>query len=153
MRGVSFEIPNTYGKYLFEILDGSQIREFIWRVIDVESYRIENKTLGEPLFPATCIVDGEKLYREISKDDQYLIFVDLKAFPNEADVKEITTYQEFVDSECQFVLLVVDSSYVTIYAKDQMTIKQLHAKAVTAGYKNIVYITDDNDEQKSLIAF
>lgn len=153
MRGLSFEIPNAYGKYLFEILDGTNIKGLTWKIGDGESYFIENNTLGNPLFPTTCILDGEGLYKEISKQDSYLIFVDLKGFLKKSDVREIATYQEFVESECQFVLLLVDSSYVTIYSKDQITIKNIFAKAASAGYKNIEYITDENDERITLIAF
>jgi hypothetical protein len=152
VRGISFEIPNAYGKYLFEILDGTNIKGLIWKIGGGESYFIENNTLGNPLFPTTCILDGERLHKEISKEDYYLIFVDLKGFPKKSDVREIATYQEFVESECQFVLLLIDSSYVTIYSKDQITIKHIFSKAVTAGYKNIEYITDENDERTTLIA-
>lgn len=68
-------------------------------------------------------------------------------------MRELATYQEFAESECQFVLLIVDSSYVTIYSKGQITSKHLFSKAITAGYKNLEYITDENDEIKTLIAF
>lgn len=153
MRGLSFEIPNAYGKYLFEILDGTNIKGFTWKIGDGESYFVENNTLGNPLFPTTCILNGEGLHKEISKQDSYLIFVDLKGFLKKSDVREIATYQEFVESECQFVLLLVDSSYVTIYSKDQIIIKNVFAKAVSAGYKNIEYITDENDKRTTLIAF
>ena len=153
MRGISFEIPNNYGKYLFEILDGTNIKKLTWKIGGGESYFIENNTLGNPLFPTTCILDGKGLQKEITKEDYYLIFVDLKGFLNKSDVREITTYQEFVESECQFVLLLVDSSYVTIYSKDSKTIKQIFSKAITSGYKNIEYITDENDTRTTLIAF
>ena len=153
MRGLSFEIPNAYGKYLFEILDGTNIKGFTWKIGDGESYFIENNTLGSPLFPTSCVLDGQGLHKEISNEAYYLIFVDLKGFPRKSDVREIATYQEFVESECQFVFLLVDSSYVTIYSKDQITIKQMFSKAITAGYKNIEYITDENDERTTLIAF
>ncbi|WP_017185953.1 DUF2691 family protein [Alkalibacillus haloalkaliphilus] len=104
MRGLSFEIPNTYGKYLFEILEGTNIKGLTWKIGNGESYFIENNTLGSALFQTTCILDGEGLHKEFSKKDYYLIFVDLKGFPKESDVKEIATYQEFVESECQFVM-------------------------------------------------
>ena len=81
MRGISFEIPNAYGKYLFEILDGINIKGLTWKVGGGESYFIENNTLGNPLFPTNCIINGEGLHKEISREDYYLIFVDLKGFP------------------------------------------------------------------------
>ncbi|SES18385.1 Protein of unknown function [Gracilibacillus ureilyticus] len=153
MRGLSFEIPNAYGKYLFDILNGTNLNELTWKVGGGESYFIENNTLGKALFPTPCLLDGRVLFKEISKENYYLIFIDLKGFAKESEVREIATYQEFVESECQFILLLVDSSYVTIYAKDEMIIKKIFAKAVTAGYKNIEYITDENDERTTLIAF
>lgn len=152
MRGISFEIPNAYGKYLCEILDGINIKGLTWKIGGGESYFIENNTLGPRLF-STILLTGEELHKEISKEDYYLIFVDLKGFPKKSDVREIATYQEFVESECKFVLLLVDSSYVTIYSKDPITIKDIFSKAVTVGYKNIEYITDENDTNTTLIAF
>lgn len=153
IRGITFEIPNGYGKYLYDILSDLELNGFNWRIGGGESYKKENNTLGEPLFPSLCTVNGETLSEIISKEEYYLIFIDLKAFENKLDVKEIATYQEFVESECQFILLVVDSSYVTIYSKNQNIIQQLFSKGVIAGYKNIEYITDENDRNTTLIAF
>ena len=153
MRGISFEIPNAYGKYLYEILDGINIKELTWKIGGGESYFIENNLLGNPLFSNISALNGDEIYNIITKENYYLIFVDLKGFLKKSDVREITTYQEFVESECQFVLLLVDSSFITIYSKDQETIKLLFSKAVTAGYKNIEYLTNENDTRTTLIAF
>lgn len=153
MRGISFEIPNKYGNHLMEILECINIKELTWAIGGGESYFIEHNTLGNPLFSTTPVLNGEALYEQISKKDYYLIFVDLKAFPKEEDVREIATYQQFMDSECKFVLLLVDSSYVMIYSKELLTIEHLFTKAVTAGYTNIEYITDENDTNTTLIAF
>ncbi len=92
MRGISFEIPNAYGKYLCEILDGINIKGLTWKIGGGESYFIENNTLGPRLF-STILLTGEELHKEISKEDYYLIFVDLKGFPKKSDVREIATYQ------------------------------------------------------------
>lgn len=86
-------------------------------------------------------------------DDYYLIFVELKAFSKTSNVGDITTYQEFIGSDCQFVILIVDCSYVTLYAKDQNTVKHLFLKAIANGYENTEYIADENDGRTTLIAF
>ncbi|MEG0385262.1 MAG: DUF2691 family protein [Solibacillus sp.] len=153
IRGITFEIPNEFGKFLFDILKDIDLNGLVWRIGAGESYIIENDTLGNSLFPYTGLLNEDTLYKSISKDNYYLIFVDLKAFPNKSDVKEIATYQEFVESECQFVLLLADSSFVSIYSKDQNIIQQLFTKGVSAGYENIKFITDENDERTTLIAF
>lgn len=153
MRGLSFEIPNTYGKVLFDILSQTKIKDFVWKVGNGESYAIENDTLGNPLFPIDTILSGEQLFKRISAEDYYVIFADLKGFLREADVRGIATYEEFVESDCQVVLLIVDSSFVYFYSKDQAITKAIYSKAIAAGYKNVEYITDENDELATLIAF
>lgn len=153
MRGISFEIPNKYGKYLLEILDSINLREFTWRIGDGESYFINNNQLGTPLFLNSSILDGDKLYENITKEDYYLLFVDLKGFTKKADVREVATFEEYMESECQIVVLIIDSSYVTIYAKNQDTLRNIFAKAVAAGYEKIEYITHENDTRTRLIAF
>ncbi|MER2262134.1 MAG: DUF2691 family protein [Psychrobacillus sp.] len=153
MRGISFEIPNSYGKHLWEILESINIRELTWKIGDGESYFIENNTLGNPLFPNSSSLNGEELWEQISKKDYYLIFVDLKGFPKGSDLREVATYLEFIESECQFVILLVDCSDVIIYSKDQLAIQHIFSKALAAGYKNIEYITDENDTNSTLIAF
>lgn len=37
MRGLSFEIPNTYGKHLFENLKCIDIQGFTWKIGDGEA--------------------------------------------------------------------------------------------------------------------
>ncbi|MGE7093635.1 DUF2691 family protein [Lysinibacillus sp. NPDC048646] len=153
MRGIHFEIPNKYGRQLYDLLGKLPIENWHWRIGGEESYIIEEGTLGRDLFPTVCVLDSHAFLKIISEEDYYLIFTDLKAFPSYASVKEVATYQEFLECDCQFVLLLVDSCYVTIYAKQDDVIRQLHKQAHEKNYKNIEYITDDNDARTRLITF
>lgn len=153
MRGLSFEIPNKYGQYLFDILNAFDFKQYVWKTGGEEAYYIENDKLGTPLFPKPHVYTGEAIYKRISKRDYYVIFADLKAFPDPLHVKEITTYEEFLNSRCEFVLLLVDCSYVTIYAKNPEVINAVYAKAIASEYENVAYITDENDSNTTLVAF
>lgn len=153
MRGISFEIPNAFGKYLFQMLHNINITDFIWKVGGGEAYYIEANQLDTSLFPPVDIIDGTTLHSIISKKDYYLIFADFKGFAKNIDIREIETYEDFIKSECQFVFLVVDSSSVYIYSKDQDTIKQLYSNAIAAQFDHIHYLTDENDPLTTLIAF
>ena len=153
VRGISFEIPNEYGKYLLEILGEIDVLAFDWKAGGGEAYVIEAGTLGSPFFPATCVLSGEKLYERITQKDYYLIFTDLKGFPHKADIEEVTTYQDFIQSDCEFVFLLVDSSYVTIYAKDPSLIEKILSKANASKYENVEMITSVNDCSGNLMAF
>lgn len=153
MRGLTFEIPNEYGRHLFNILSEINCKEYIWQTGGEEAYYIENGKLGSSIFPKQYVYQGGAFYNRISKGDQYPIFADLKAFPTAADVQDIATYEEFVKSACVFVLLLVDCSYVTIYAKNEQILKTLYTKAVASNYTAITYITDENDDRTTLTAF
>lgn len=153
MRGITFEIPNRYGKQLLDILKDIDLSRWDWQIGGGESYIVENDSLTKELFGTMTSLTGKELVKRISENDYYLIFVDLKAFPNLDSGLKVETYDNFLKSDCQFVLLVVDSSYVTIYSKDDALIHTLHDQAIAAKYKNIEYSTDENDDRIRLIAF
>ncbi len=102
------------------------------------TYVRENNELGRLVFQDE-VMSGETLRRAISEQEYYLIFVDIKAFPtgSTTPVNDIATYEQFLASDCQLVLLVVDSSEVLIYAKDQQAIDDLYTTAVNAGYERV----------------
>lgn len=153
MQGVSFEIPNKYGKQLFDILKEIDVTRWDWQIGDGEAYIIENGALGKDLFGRLNSLTSKELFKLISENEYYLIFADLKAYMNVVSELKIETYEDFLESDCQFVLLLVDSSYVTIYSKNKSTIQSLYDQAVAAGYKKVEYITDANDKRTTLIAF
>ena len=153
MRGLSFEIPNRHGQYLFDILNAFDFKQYFWKTGGEEAYYIENDKLGTSLFPQPHVYTGEALCKRISENDYYVIFADLKAFNDPLHVKEISTYEEFLNSKCEFVLLLVDCTYVTIYAKNHEVITALYAKALASEYENVAYITDENDERTTLVTF
>ncbi|MCZ2260827.1 DUF2691 family protein [Sporosarcina sp. G11-34] len=153
MRGVSFEIPNKYGKQLFDILKEVDVSRWDWQIGGGEAYIIENGTLGKDLFGTITSLTGKELFKLISENEYYLIFADLKAYMNVESELKVETYEDFLESDCQFVLLLLDSSYVTIYSKSKFTIQSFYDQAVAAKYEKVEYITDDNDERTTLIAF
>lgn len=145
-RGISFLIANRYGSYLGEVLKPFNTTDFNWLIGGEESYFVEDDTLGKPLFPEDSIVlDGKILKNIIEKNEYYLIFADLKAYPKGNNPADIKTYDEFLKSNCQLVLLVVDTIYMIIYCKDSEKLESLFQNAKLKGYEDLQYITDEND--------
>ncbi|KIL35620.1 prophage protein [Cohnella kolymensis] len=151
IRGITFEIPNRYGKFLGDILKPIEIDEYNWRIGGEESYLIVDGNLGEPMFqePIDCL-EGKILRSIFTENEYYLIFQDLKAFPKGKTTIEVNTYEDYLLSDCQLVLLVVDSSYITIYCKDKSKVDALYINAKDQRYKNLEYITDVNDMRTGL---
>lgn len=145
-RGIIFKIPNEYGKILGDLLKPFNTETFNWYIGGEESYFIQNDTLGEALFHEEIYgMDGRVLKELLENNEYYIIFANFKAFPQEKDVIDVQTYEEFLNSDCQLVLLVVDCEYATVYCKDQGMLEALCHNAISNGYEDVQYITNEND--------
>jgi hypothetical protein len=150
-RGISLEIPNEYGNFLGEVLKPIEITEYIWLSGGEESYFVEDDGLGELLFTGERNWMDGLLIKELLEDNKYyLIFADLKAYTKEKKQEDIETYEDFLNSDCELVLLVVDSVYVTIYCKDSEKLERLYENAKIKGFDNLQYITEINDARTKL---
>lgn len=149
-RGISFEIPNEYGTLLGEVLKPIDTTVFSWRIGNGESYIVVDDELNEELFSEDKkAIEGSELKNLLENNMYYIIFADLQAYPK-GEFSDIETYEEFIESQCELVLLVVDSCYVTIYCKNKETIELLYKNATEYGFKNVKYITDENDTRTML---
>lgn len=65
---------------------------------------------------------------------------------------ELNTYEDFLKSDCEIIILITDSVFVDIYAKDEMVINKIKYNAEQCDFKDIAYITDENDYRTYLSA-
>lgn len=150
-RGIRFEIPNAYGRFLGEILKPMEVSNFDWFIGEEESYFVVDDTLGDSLFPDMIMgMNGEELQKIIDNNEYYLIFANLKAFPKGTQVTDVITYEDYVKSECQMVLLVIDSTYVSVYCKDLEKVEGLYNHISRQGFESLEYLTDENDTRTIL---
>ncbi|MEH7463057.1 DUF2691 family protein [Bacillus thuringiensis] len=146
IRGITFEIPNDYGQHLADILKPLEITTKNWLVEPEESYLVSNNQLDTPFFPDKQeVIGGATMHDLINSKCYYLIFADVKGFAKGKNVTQITTYEEFVNSGCELIVLIADCSYATIYCKNKEMTEKLYENALEMGYENIEYITDEND--------
>lgn len=111
---------------------------------------MEDDKLGELLFPEEINdMDGLILKRFLEDNKYYLIFADIKAYPKGRNPANIETYEEFVNSDCELVLLVVDSVYFTIYC-NRKKLETLYNNAKLNGFEDLQYITDEKDTRTRL---
>uniref|UniRef100_UPI0015F71EA8 DUF2691 family protein n=1 Tax=Priestia aryabhattai TaxID=412384 RepID=UPI0015F71EA8 len=104
----------------------------------------------EELFPEEKkVMPGTELKNLLENNVYYIIFADLKAYPKEK-ISEIATYEEFIESNCELVLLVVDSCYTTIYCKDKEKLGLLYRNAQAYRFKDVQYVTEKNDTRTRL---
>lgn len=150
-RGIHFKIPNTYGSFLGEILKPMEVSNFDWIIREEESYFVVGDTLGDSLFPEMIIgMNREELQKLIDNYKYYLIFANLKAYPKGAQITDVITYEDYMLSDCQMVLLVIDSIYVAVYCKDLEKVEGLYNHIKRQRFQSLEYITDENDTRTKL---
>lgn len=104
MEGLTFIIRNEYGKQLLGILEGVVDPSWYWSLAPEEAYFTGSGYLGAPFFlESDKIMDGQTFMNHISKEDYYLIFADIKAFPTLESVVEISNETEFIPELRPFV--------------------------------------------------
>ncbi|MDQ0917039.1 DUF2691 family protein [Paenibacillus sp. V4I5] len=146
IRGITFEIPNEYGHWLAKILKSIDCSNYNWFIGSVEGYTFVNKELVE-IFPNNIeTLNGDLLVNYIGTDTpQYIVHADLKAYPLGKQLKNLKTFEDFHESECQFVLLIVDCTYTTIYCKNSEALNNLYSNAEKLGVNSLTYISEEND--------
>lgn len=146
-RGIFLLAPNGYGKILANILDGIPINSFFWKVEHVEAYSGNADMHSDNRFD-TAPMTGNDFFNTINEDPNYLLmFGEFSAFYKESDIVEIKTYDDFIESNCQLLILVADTTFFEIYAKDLATIEKIKQNAEKLDYEKVEYITDENDQR------
>lgn len=147
VRGITFKLPNTYDIFIEKILSGIDMDKYVWK-IDEDQVFISG---GDFLFTSD-IYAGQKFKRIISQSSYYVVFLNLQAFQDGNSLNEIKVYNDFLESNCELIVLVSDSIFVTIYSKNRKDIEAIKLNAQKNNFQEIEYITEENDRKTELVA-
>ena len=140
MQGVIFQMKVEIGQQLFDLLEGIADASWYWSIGQGESYYAGFESY---FLETSSVMDGPTFIRHISSGPQYLIFVDIKAFPTLDSVVEINNYKEFMKSSCKLSLLVIDSDQVIVIAQDNHILASISERAKILGHKELKSLHDD----------
>jgi hypothetical protein len=82
-----------------------------------------------------------------------MIFVDIKVYPVGKDRASISTFKDFMESNCEIVFLCVDSGFVEIYYKDRKVLDTIHNNCTGEEFLKVEYITEEKASGRTMIAF
>lgn len=148
MRGISFLVPNQYDSILSKILNGISLEDYVW-IIDEDEIILPINGDFKDLFE-THILKGQEFRKIIATNSYLVLFANIQGYFSLENHKDLETYQDFLNSTCQIIILICDTVYVEIYAKDRKVIEKLKFSAEYYGFEEVEYITDDNDGRTSL---
>lgn len=113
IKGITFRIQNNYSNILEVLTNSIDVENMWWYIYDNQIFTVG---LNEFLFDDD-IIDGELFERQISKS-YYPVFGTLMSFKNKESIKKIEDYNDFIKSECNFIIIFTDVEFVEIYCKD-----------------------------------
>lgn len=142
IRGVSFQISQMAAPTLWEIFKGSDVGHCYWYVVQNQT-EVWDASSEDGFFAEELYVGDEFL--NLIKNKHYIVFLKLQMYAEPCNFKNLHTYDDFFQSNCQLILLIYDCEYVEIYSKDNKISEEIIHTAVENGYKNVCYITDEND--------
>lgn len=72
-----------------------------------------------------------------------LSFVRIRRYPIGAFVERIDEYTDYIESDCDLLLLYFDGGFFEIYAKDKNLIRAIFNFCADNGVEDLEYINDD----------
>lgn len=152
MFGLEFQVKNEKNNFLYKILRNVNVLTYEWEIITDDTIDYENLNIDQGLL-CSNVVDGESFFKSIIKEKYYMIFVDVKAFPKNSTHEKIVTVKEFLESDCQMILLCVDSEFIEFYCKEKLIYDTVYHNCIEFSFENIEDISMENNCDRLVIAF
>lgn len=143
MIGIRFKIPNEYNCFLKQILENINTQNGVWFIKTDDIIKSD----GIYLFAKESYKDKE--FKSIIGDNNYyLIFADVECYFNH-NFTDIYNYQDFLNSDCYLLIIIVDNVFVDIYAKSKDIINKLKENAMKYNFSDIKIISDLKDKRNT----
>lgn len=147
IRGISFEVPNKRFPIIYLITKNIDIKKYYWFLVKGDVYKNNESFFDKDKY------SGNELEKIINNENCYVVFLNLQAYKYMEDFMTINNYNEFLKSKCELIIFFNDSSYVDVYTKDIEIIETIKNNAEYNKFKNIKYITKENDPRPGVKDF
>jgi len=152
--GIRVVIKNEYNNYLEKIFAPINLLQYKWEILTDDIFYEEDGKEDQELFKSYLhLLEGCSFKKAISRKSYYLIFVDIRAYPCNANIANIQTFEDFMRSECQILFMCWDSSYVNIYCKDKKMLEALYCNCNKFSCESVSYISMEQAKGRTLVAF
>ena len=156
MVGLDIEVKNEYDSYLKKIFQSLNLKMYDWEIFMDETICCENGKLTNGLFKPHLhnknFLNGNDFDKLISKNSYYMIFVDIHAYPRNAKRTNIRKYQDFVESECQIILMCVDVSFIEIYCKDKEILNVIYENCKEHKFDSVKFVSMEQAKNRGVRA-
>lgn len=129
------------GDILRRLFEGFDCSKYTWEVDNEHALDEANRDLFE-----SRMYTGEDFEKAVSKKAESVTLVSLKAFDGKAE--KIASFDDYLDSDCQLMLYVIDGNFIDIYCKNQDELKFFYDRAKLLEAEELCY-ADCNEDMRS----
>ncbi|WP_309260424.1 DUF2691 family protein [Bacillus cereus] len=146
--GIHFHAPEdeNFNLSILKLLELFNSNNFIWQIDTAEIYLKDShdKFTFEKLLGDERFITENKLKQTLINKKYFLVFLTMCAFP---DMKKnsptwIRTASDFITSDCEFLLSIVDGFDISILCKDERLLQKLHQHVQDLDYLDTKYLTE-----------
>ncbi len=84
-------------------------------------------------------------FKKLVEDGTYYpVFANIQIYRTQDEIEDIQTYEEFISSKCQLILLITDNEFVDIYTKNEKWLNTIYQNVVDNKFEDIKCIEADN---------
>ncbi len=152
MACLDITVKNKYSNYLFRILEGIDLSKYEWEIITDDTLYFENRLLKQGIFNNNRILTGDELLSCISRENYYMIFVDIKAYLVGKEGVKVQTFDEFLKSNCILVFICTDSSFIEVYCKDKEVLEKIRNNCIGDDFEKVDYLDDEDVLERNVFA-
>lgn len=142
MRGIEF-VLNSFNF-------GVQINELFNEIylMDHDIYILDATIYDESMNRVACPDHAKFPFFQNTK--YYIQHMVLAIFPNNSTIENITTYEDFINSHCELLLLIYDVAYGEIYVKSKDWLFKLLDNIEKMKVKELCIKTDESDMRTAM---
>ncbi|UFI00555.1 DUF2691 family protein [Bacillus toyonensis] len=148
--GINFVVPKDtqFNISVFDLLENYNFKDYLWQIDDADVFIYDSfgNITDEPLFENKRFIHGDKIEHILKNKNFDSIFFTICAFP---DIKKsnptwIRTAADFLNTDCEFILSIVDGFDIRILCKDEDLLKIMYQHVQNLGYVCVEYLTENN---------
>ena len=152
MIGLEIVKNNESDNFLYNFFNGIDLKKYNW-VIDYEEILFDE----ERDFFNKKKLNGQEFFKCITRNNYYIIFMDLKVYKVEnrrienENIK-IETYNDYLKSDCEMIFLCSDSQFIDFYCKDKEILRIIYKNCFNSKL-NVLEITEANNRRTKMSVF
>lgn len=145
MIGIEFEYNINYTNIFKTLLKNINLDNYEWEIAELDACTKNGKDISQ-MFSN----DIRKIVK--SKEDYMTMFANIRVYPQRSEISSIDNYEDFVNSECELIILIYDVGEFEIYFKKN-ELKEQILKNIKELKINYTEKTTENDGRTEMYVF